>query len=193
MLILQELPTTLLPTSVGGYISLVAVLVLAILLWRQRNWRSAAEANKASADAAIVEMNVHKEASERLRQEVKELRDSNAQLNAQRSLEPLVKTISEWVSEGRARFQSAEARLDVNTDALRQNTAALTELIREVKAQRQTSEDSYRSLTAAFIAHTLEDKQLQLEAAHMRERTTTMLDALADRLGISPQAESISP
>ena len=120
-------------------------------------------------------MSVHKQTAARLHEENVMLRDRAAKLEGQTDLQPLITIIREWVTEGRGRFDSAER-------ALSGNTAALTELINEVKAQRATSEDSYRQLTAAFMAHTLEDKEQQLEATRTRLRVANALDELERRL-----------
>lgn len=154
--------------SPGGIILTALSLVLAFITWRQRSWKS-------TADAAVAEMNVHKEANARLRDDVKTLHVQVADLSKQRDLEPLITTVINWVDEGRKRFERAE-------NGLNSNTAALTELIREIQAQRATSEDAYRQLTASFMAHTLEDKEIQLEATRARLRVAEALDEIERRL-----------
>lgn len=143
-------------------------LALAIIAYRQRAWRS-------TADAAVAEMAVHKESAERLREDNSKLHAQIAELSKQRDLEPIIAAMGVYFNEGRDRFMRAEAALQANTNVL-------AELIAEVKAQRSTSEDAYRQLTASFIAHTLEDKEAQLEATRTRLRVAEALSELERRL-----------
>ena len=169
--LLQQMPTVSLGPAGTVLISMVAA-VLAIISWRQRTWKSA-------ADAAVVEMKIHKAAAERLRAATQELTIRNAKLEAQTDLKPLVDAITSWVTEGRTRFDDARSRLDaMHTE----QSNSLKGLLEELKAQRATSEDSYRSLTAAFMAHTLEDQQHQLENKQVTLRFVSMMDAVERRL-----------
>lgn len=143
--------------SPSSIILAVVTLALTVITYRQRAWRSAAE-------AAIAEKNVHKETAERLRAEATMLRSEVGQLKGQTDIAPLVQGMAS-------------------------TTNVLTNLCEEIKAQRATSEvafktveDSYRSLTASFIAHTLEDKAAQLEATETRLRLATALNGIEDRL-----------
>ena len=152
----------------GTVIMLALLVTLTVINWRQRTWRS-------TADAAVAEMNVHKQTAERLEKDSRALRDRAAKAEAQTDLQPLMAMLATYFDQGRTRFEKAE-------QGLLSNTAVLTELVSEVKAQRATSEDCYRQLTAAFVAHTLEDKQAQLEATQTRLRVANALDKLEQRL-----------
>ena len=183
-ILFQELPNIISLGPVGTILYTVVALILGLIVWRQRNWRSAAEAASSSREAAIAEMNVHKETCERIRAEQKELRDENAKLKALTDLAPLISAqqtnteiIKQWVLEGRDRFDSAR-------DALKVNTGALTALVEEVKAQRVTSESSYRTITNAFMEHTIEDKQVALEANQNQARLINAIEELERRMSL---------
>lgn len=141
---------------------------------------------ESTAQAAQIEMNIHKETCERLREEnsLSEktralLVEQVAKLQAATDLKPLVDTVSSWVVEGRERFSKAEHRLD---EIHSENTKALTAVLEEVKAQRVTSEDSYRQLTAAFVAHTQEDQMSFIENKETHFRFIGMMDSVERRL-----------
>lgn len=174
MILWQEFPTSLLP-SPGVVITSVIAAVLAYMNWRQRAWRSTSE-------AAVVEKNLYKEAAERERQDKEKLALEVAALNKQRDLQPLATAISAWVAEGRGRFDKAD-------NSLNENTLALRSMIDEMKAQRITfesvakqSEDAYRSLTASFISHTIDDKQQQLEQTRIGLQIANAINEIEDRL-----------
>lgn len=172
--LLQELPSVPLgPTAT--FILGVITVILAIINWRQRLWKS-------TSDAAVVEMNIHKETADRLRDENHALRDKASKLEAATNLEPLIQSIQgqshiieKWVDEGRKRFDDARNSLDVNSQALRA-------LIEEFKSHRTVIDESHKGLTAAFVSHTLDDKHAQIEQAHTQLRIANTLDDLENRL-----------
>lgn len=157
----------------GSTVILTLNLVLAIIVYRQRAWRSTAE-------AAVTEKTIHKDAADRLRSEAIELRERAVKAEARTDLQPLSASLTAWIGEGRERFKEA-------TQQLNQNTSALRALIEEVKAQRSTSEDSYRTMQAAFILHTTEDKAAQLQTSVSLVRLGSIIEALEVRLNISSQ------
>jgi uncharacterized protein YukE len=172
----QEIPLP--PVSLGPWgIALYTVVAvgLLIVIWRQRNWKS-------TSDAAVIEMTVHEKAADRLRKENQALSDANNKLTSLTSLQPLMEIqrqqtdlIGQWVSEGRARFESAQT-------ALAANTHALTELVTEIKSQRTTAEDSFRHLSNAFIGHDLEDKRNQAEQAGTQLKLVQAISQLEQRM-----------
>lgn len=171
--LLQGLPTISLG-PMGTIIMIVLTAVLALISWRQRTWKS-------TADAAIAEMNVHKSACERLRVTNAELATHVGKLEAQTDLKPLIDAVSSWVIEGRARFEAANSKLDVIH--AEQNTA-LKAMLDEIRAQRATSEDSYRTVTAAFVTHSLEDKEYQLRFITMMDSVERRLSEIAVQVGL---------
>jgi hypothetical protein len=157
--------------------------ILSIITYRQRNWKTA-------ADAAIAEMKVHQTAAERLRLTNSEQAIEIGKLRAQTDLKPLVDAISSWVVEGRARFESAQTKLDtvhseqrVKLDQVHtEQTNSLRAMMEEMRAQRIASEDAYRTLSTAFVSHNIEDERNQLEVRRINERFIGMLDAMERRL-----------
>lgn len=83
------------------------------------------------------------------------------------------------------RFEAAEKRLSGNTEALRI-------LCEEMKAQRQNSEDSHNKLTAAFMAHALDDKDYQLKFVTMMDSLERRLSDVAVRVGV-PKWSEVAP
>lgn len=184
MILLQNFVPNLVLGPIGTLLYTIVALILGIIVLRQRQWRSAAEAASSRAQAAEAEMSVHEKTADRLREETKDLREQNSKLKALTDIQPLLQaqqhnnqTILEWRDEGRIRFDDARKALEVNT-------LALTELVKEVQKNRITSEASYRELTASFIAHTLEDKTAALEAAQMRSRTLMVIEEMERRMSL---------
>lgn len=168
---------------IGTIVVLIITCILAVISWRQRTWKS-------TADAAVAEMTVYKSVAERLREEKKTVDDRLHKLEAMTDLAPLIlaqqtaiEIIKQWIDEGRKRFDDARSSLDRNTDAL-------TKVLEEIKAQRITSEDSYRSLSTAYMAHTLEDKEYQLRFVNMLTSVEKRLSELAVQIGKTKWEES---
>lgn len=170
------------PLTLGPYGTLLLTLlaaILAIITWRQRTWKS-------TADAAVLEMNVHKQTCERLISEKTELDKQRndlsllvAQLQATRDLKPLIEAVSSWISEGRTRFDEANRRLDV---IHKEQTTALKAVLEEVQAQRKTSEQAFRDLTQTFRSHVLEDHESQIANKEVQLRFVSMMDSVERRL-----------
>lgn len=167
---------------------LVLTTTLTVLNWRLKRRVDEAQSWKEAANAAVTEMEVHKATCERMRGEREEYTREKGEmltrigkLEGQTDLKPLVETMSSWVIEGRGRFDEAKKLLDIVH--LEQSTA-LKAVIEEVKAQRTTSEDSYRSITAAFITHTMEDKEYQLRFIQMMDGVERRLTTLAVQMGL---------
>lgn len=168
------------PLSFGPYgtaFLLLVTVVLAVISWRQRTWKS-------TADAAVAEMNVHKEANDRLRSEKEELHSRLSKLEAKTDLAPLIKAqetnaeiIRQWVTEGRHRFDEAR-------NSLESNTKALTQILEESRAQRAASEDAYRTLSATFMTHALDDKEYQLRYLNMLDSVEKRLSSIAVKIGM---------
>jgi len=145
------------------------------------------------AKAAVVEKDIHKETCVRLREEKSQadgarvlLAEQVSKLQAATDLKPLVEAIAQsqrtmtaWVEEGRTRFSKAETRLD---EIHAENTTAMKVLFEELRAQRTTSEDSYRSLTNSFVTHTQEDRENNIETKQIQFRFLNMMDDVERRL-----------
>ena len=166
---------TILLTALAAVGSL-ASMVLAVVSWKQRTWKS-------TADAAVAELGVHKQAAERLRGTCADLTAKVAKLEAQTDLKPLIDAVSSWVIEGRARFDAANSKLSLVETALRT-------MLDEMKAQRSVSEDAYRSVTTAFMTHTLEDKEYHLRFVNALDKIERRLSEVAVRVGVDKWQEA---
>jgi len=158
ILCFQQIPVSTSPIYLGptGTIILVtACILLGFLAFRQRNW-------KTTADASSAELVIQRGTSDRLREEKlalqKEkdlLKEENIRLHAQTDLKPLVTEITNWISEGRGRFDEATKQLTQTRDA---QDKGLRELFAEVSANRRVSEEAFRTYTTTFVQHVEEDR-----------------------------------
>jgi hypothetical protein len=167
ILTIQSLPIQLQPNIYLGPTGTVLVvglmLLLLFLVWRQRNWKSA-------ADAAVAEMGVHKAAAERLRAAHDELLAEVTRLQTKTDLKPLIESLNLWVVEGRTRFESAEKRLN---DVHCEQTRALTAVLEEQQRLRD-----------GFAVHMHADSEAQLRIATLMGSLEQRLSMIAVRIGV---------
>jgi uncharacterized membrane protein YdbT with pleckstrin-like domain len=108
-------------------ILLLVAVYFAYLSYRQRQWKSA-------ADAAIAEMRVWHDTAERLGKENRGLIAVNTALQCKTDLTPIVETINHWTNESRGHFLQAMQRLEVihkeQVEAMREVTQNLRQLSR---------------------------------------------------------------
>lgn len=166
----------------GTILLTLVTLALAIITWWQRTWKS-------TSDAAVAELGVYKQANERLRAEkeaqqtqIVDLNTELAKMHAQTDLKPLIDSITNWITEGRSRFDAA--KLDLDRIHSEQETA-FKAILTEVSAQRVTSETAYRDLTQVFMTHTIDDSKFQLRLTIMMDAVERRLSDIAVKVGIT--------
>lgn len=182
--------------AIAGFEFVVGV-ALTIVVVRQRSWKTIIDNTESANQAAVTEMNVHKEAASRLSGENRSLIKENERLKAQTDLAPLNKTLHDWVAEGRLRFESASKRLDeIHT----QQGIALTSILEELKAQRITSEASTRAIvetmreqSTALQTHVMEDRQYQLRFLNILDSLERRTSDIAVKIGMSKWSEPEKP
>jgi hypothetical protein len=195
--LLFQVPSSIYLGPTGTVLYTIAVLTMAYFTWSQnrseKKTRESLNTWKETAQAAVVEKDLSKETCARLREEKVQadsarvlLAEQVSKLQAATDLKPLIevtaqlqKIMTSWVEEGRLRFSKAENRLD---EIHSENTAAMKVLFEELRAQRTTSEDSYRSLTNSFVAHTQEDRESNIENKQIQFRFLNMMDDVERRL-----------
>jgi len=172
--------------TVGNIILLMLVLVLTFLTYKQRAWKGAAEAANNASLSAQIEMNIYKDANERLRTEKKELEGKMEQfshdirdLKTKTDLQPLFIIIKEWVSEGRGRFDESMQRLN---QIHSEQTVALSAILRESETQRTTFTSAFTSISDTYKDHLFEDRKFQLDSQQMNLRFLNMMSDLEHRL-----------
>lgn len=96
----------------GQLLLLLLALAFAYFTWRNRAWKSAAEAASAALGVIREEMTTHKDRAERLSLETRQLLVENASLKTKTDLEPLINVITAWTEESRQHFLQAMERLE---------------------------------------------------------------------------------
>jgi hypothetical protein len=89
----------------GQLLLLILACILAYFTWRQRQWRSTAE-------AAQTELIILRARDERLSKENRELLTEIATLKARTDLKPIVDAFNAWTNESRGHFLQAMERLE---------------------------------------------------------------------------------
>ena len=169
---------TIILISLAGVQTLIMV-AMGIVIVRQKSWQTTIHTTESALAATNTELEVRKERNDRLSGENRNLIAENAKLKAATDLEPLSKSLQDWVIEGRTRFDMAMKRLD---EVYSHNSVALNAVLEELRSQRASSEalfktmaDSFKEQTLALSTHTLRDEQFNV-------RIVTIMDGLERRL-----------
>lgn len=85
---------------------------LGVIGYRQRQWRSTADAAVAALGVATTELAVWKDKSVRQGEEIRGLIAEVASLHVKTDLKPLVDSVKDWTVESRGHFQMAMQRLE---------------------------------------------------------------------------------
>lgn len=162
---------------------------LGVIVVKQRTTQTAIHNTESAAQAANIELQVLRERDDRITEENRELIKRIERLSTLTSLEPLSKELHDWIAEGRFRFDAAMKRLNEIHD---QQSIALASVLEELRAQRISSEESYRATTEALkeqatliATHTLEDRQYQLRTLGMIDTIERRLSMVAVQIGMS--------
>jgi hypothetical protein len=156
-------PNILLALLLASFVALKGIELYqgkskAKLVEERNHWREVSQASATSEAAASAELGVQRAVQERLREEkvllIREkeaLVAENASLHTQTDLKPLIASqsllmdsITNWIIEGRQRFDAA--------------TKQLGEVQLEVASQRRMNEEAFRQYTASFMQHTEDDR-----------------------------------
>lgn len=122
----------------GQVLLIILATVFAYLTWRNRQWRSTAEAAQAALGVSGSELDTWKERGERLSKENRELLTQLAELKARTDLQPLVDAIKTWTVEGRGRFDQAMQRLEAIHGENVMQAAKTAEVMQQVTATLAT-------------------------------------------------------
>lgn len=174
--------------AIVGLETLVGI-ALGIVVVKQRTTQTAIHNTESALKGAEVELEVLRKRDERLSGENRDLIKRIERLTTLTSLEPLSKELHDWVTEGRLRFDASMKRLNEIHD---QQSIALTSVLEELRAQRITSEESYRTMTEVFKehatllqTHNLEDRQFQLRVVGIMDALERRLSNIAVTIGMS--------
>lgn len=180
-------------TAVLAALTAISTVAAGVLGIRQRTWKALISNQESALHTALAELQIHEKAAARLSTENRGLLTENEHLKALTDLKPLTDIITNWVTEGRVRFEAASKRLD---EIHAQQSVALTGLLEEVRAQRINADKSNEALVAAlnqqmtaFATHTLEDRQYQLRTVSIMDSLERRMSDVAVRVGMVQWSE----
>lgn len=130
--------------TMSDLIQLGLMVLVGVMGWRQQRAGNALAASKSAEGSAVSELNVWKQAAERLSKENRDLIAAKSALEAKTDLNPLIARIAKMEEESRDRFRQALERLEAmhreqteinkeQTTTMQAMTGALTQLTHQLQ------------------------------------------------------------